>query len=220
MKIKGMLFIIFAACVGHIGAIDVPKSLPATIKAAEILRIAWPKQINEGKKIADEFFSLIATFPKIRTQEDYLTAFANKWKLKYKEELGFSITDYLTISVLQKKMPQIKTIGGTITITALDLQNMKINNLHGLQKIPNISTVQELNLSDNQLTTIQSKAFAGLNKLVILNLNNNKLTTILPKAFAGLTKLEYLFLNHNPLDPPAKKAIKEALPLKVDIKFK
>ncbi len=50
MKIKGMLFIIFAACVGHIGAIDVPKSLPATIKAAEILRIAWPKQINEGRK--------------------------------------------------------------------------------------------------------------------------------------------------------------------------
>ena len=195
MKIKGMLFILFVACVGHIGAMDAPKGLPANVKAANILKVAWPNKIRDGKKIADEFFNLIATFPKIKTQEDYLTAFENRWKRKYKEDLGFSIKDYLTIPALKNKI-QIKTDRGKIY---LDLDNMKINNLYGLQNIPNIKTVQSLYLGSNKLTTIQSNAFAGLPNLKELVLLANQLTTIQPKAFAGLLNLTTLYLSYNQL---------------------
>ena len=193
MKIKGMLFILLAACVGHIGAMDAPKGLPATSKATEILRVAWPPRPDQA--IAEKFFTLIATFPKIKTQEDYLTAFENRWKRKYKEDLGFSIKDYLTIPALQKKI-QITTVLGKLT---LNLQLMKINNLQGLQNIPNIKTVQKLYLNKNKLTIIPTNAFAGLPNLTELVLDKNKLTTIQPNAFAGLTNLKTLWLSNNQL---------------------
>ncbi len=106
---------------------------------------------------------------------------------------GLSIQDYLTNPVLKKKMPQIQT--NHKGKTELALKYMKINNLSGLQNILNIGTVQILRLSYNQLTTIPKK------------------------AFAGLTKLEWLYLKNNQLKAQAKKAIKEALPQRVEIKF-
>ena len=123
---------------------------------------------------------------------------------------GLSIQDYLTNPVLKKKMPQIQT--NHKGKTELALKYMKVNNLSGLQNILNIGTVQIIRLSDNQLTTIQTNAFADLPKLTDLNLSNNQLKDIPPNAFAGLTKLEWLNLGNNQLNEQAKKAIRKALP--------
>ncbi len=235
MKIKGMLFILFAAFVGHIGAMDsdretakdqlqklIEEKLPAElhlltleIKIGQLLEAPFPEKVNP--KFAINYLSLITPFSQ-GYKKIYLNKFAKHWYLKYGKELklsdwikkhfpgqtpeqvldyGFSINDYLNSPVLINKI-QITTRWGE---TQLNLSNMKINNLHGLQKIPNIDTVQILHLNNNQqLTIIQSKAFAGLTNLQTLYLvHNQQLSTILTDAFAGLTNLEVLYLENNQL---------------------
>ncbi len=274
MKIKGMLFILFAACVGHIGAMEpdkkvedpilklVTKQLPPEIgelifakKIDQILKAPFPKE--ELINFAQNYLSLITQFP-MNTKKHYLNEFAKKWYLAHGRKLkipaswiekhfpgqtpkqvldyGFSIQDYLNSPVLQKEI-QVTTYTGK---PLLNLQFMKINNLQGLQNIPNIKTVkilylmgnqlttipdafagltnlEKLYLYSNQLTTIQAGAFAGLTNLKELYLNNNLLTTI-PDAFAGLTNLVVLYLDDNQLTAKAKEAIRKALP-DVEIDF-
>ncbi len=93
-------------------------------------------------------------------------------------------------------MPQISTVLGEISLRFF---YMKINDLKGLQNIPNIKTVQYLAFENNQLSTIQPDAFAGLTNLKELYLGYSKLTTIQPNAFAGLKNLEWLALDNNQL---------------------
>ena len=57
----------------------------------------------------------------------------------------------------------------------LDLSNLGITSLDGLNAIPRIATVRRLDLSNNQLRYIESGIFANLLLLQYLNLNNNQL---------------------------------------------
>ncbi len=235
MKIKGMLFILFAACVGHIGAMDPDESaeeqLQRLIKEKfpmelhfdildQMMKLPFPRS-NQGD-FAKRYLNYLMSRDKDRVGIDfkkiYLNKFAKKWYLTYGRELklpatwikkyfpgqtpeqvldyGLSIQDYLDSPVLKEKI-QIKTTRGEVT---LDLSKMKINDLNGLQKIPNIETVQKLYLDHNQLTTIQPNTFAGLTNLTHLSISRNQLTTIQPNAFAGLNNLQWLFLNNNQLN--------------------
>ncbi len=234
MKIKGIVFILFVACVGHIGAMEpdkgtaedpmlklVTEQLPPEIgelifvkKIDQILKAPFPKE--ELLNFAQNYLSLITQFP-MKTKKSYLNEFAKQWYLNYGKELelsawikkhfpgqtpeqvldyGLSIQDYLNSPALKNEMPKVKTFRGK---TILFLRNMKINNLDGFQNIPNIKTVQSLYLYNNQLTTIQQNAFAGLTNLEFLELNNNQLTTIPTKAFAGLASLKLLYFGNNQL---------------------
>ncbi len=208
MKIKGMLFILFAVYVGHIGAVPQGTEVPslkqlATIAAAKklvpLLNSAQSPQqaINTYRtKKTSDFFKL-----PIDLQQPLLTEIGRQYYILHNKALetgvpwGFSIQDYLTIPALKSKMPNIKTR----LVTELNLTDMKINDLKGLQNITNIDTVQSLDLDHNQLTTLQQNAFAGLTNLEYLDLQNNPLTTIQPDAFAGLTNLKDLSLRNNQL---------------------
>ncbi len=208
MKIKGMLFILFAACVGHIGAMEPDKGMQQGTGVPSLTQLAL---IAAAKKLVQEIHSespqnikkYITDKTKLPTDlhNPLLAEIGRQYYMLYGIQLdtgvpwGFSIQDYLTIPELKKKMPQIRT-GLGIT---LKLSNMKINNLYGLQNIPNIKTVQMLFLSNNQLTTIQPKAFADLTNLDYLYLGENQLTTIQPNAFAGLPNLKDLHLENNQL---------------------
>ncbi len=215
-----MLFILFAACVGHIGAMEPDKGieqkkqgmqqgtkvpsltqLAAIAKAKDLIQkihsALSPQQAIDAYRTekTSDFFTLPTDL-----QSPLLVELGRQYFILYDEALetgqewGFSIQDYLTIPALKNKMPQITTTRGGIK---LDLKNMKINNLKGLQNIPNIGTVQRLNLSDNKLATIPTNAFAGLTNLTSIVLDANQLTTIQPNAFAGLTNLKYLSLENN-----------------------
>ncbi len=221
MKIKGMLFIVFAACVGHIGAMEpdkkagpkqqgmqqgttVPalKQLAAIAKAKDLIQkihsAKSPQQAIDAYRTVKT--SDFLTLPR-DLQPTLLAEIGRQYYISYGEKLetgvpwGLSIQDYLTSPALQNKI-QITTTSGK---TWLDLKNMSINDLSGLQNIPNIGTVQKLSLRYNQLITIQPNAFAGLANLDTLSLAYNLLTTIKPNAFAGLTNLTELFLENNPL---------------------
>ncbi len=192
------------------------------IKIGQLLEAPFPEK--PSMEFITSYLSLIAQFSK-KYKKEYLNKFLKQWYLKYGKELklsdwikkhfpgqtpeqvlyyGFSIQDYLNSPALKNKMPQIKTIGWRTK--SLHLNDMKINNLYGLQNIPNIGTVQRLGLSDNQLTTIQPNAFAGLPKLGALFLGNNQLKDIPTNAFADLTNLKLLRLQGNQLTTIQPKA--------------
>ncbi len=222
MKIKGILFILFTACVGHIGAMEPDKGieqkkqgmqqgtkvpsltqLAAIAKAKDLVPLLQSAQspqqaINAYRtEKTSDFFTLPTDL-----QLPLLAEIGRQYYISYGIELntgtpwGLSIQDYLNSPILIKKMPQTET---DTFGNKLNLQNMKINNLQGLQKIPNIGTVQSLYLANNKLTTIQPNAFAGLPNLTTLNLSYNQLKDIQPDAFADPTKLEGLSLNFNQL---------------------
>ena len=68
----------------------------------------------------------------------------------------------------------------------------------GLTFIPDIpATTLKLDLSDNDIDTVPTRAFFKLSKLEILDLNNNKIHSVLSLAFYGLHNLKVLSLGYN-----------------------
>jgi Leucine-rich repeat (LRR) protein len=66
--------------------------------------------------------------------------------------------------------------------------------------IPNHEKLQRLttiNLSHNNISTVDAMAFAGATQLVILKLAYNSIVVLDEKAFTGLKKLQILVLSHN-----------------------
>lgn len=61
----------------------------------------------------------------------------------------------------------------------------------------NLPVVFEVNMHNNQITTISPHAFAGLLQLLTLNLSSNALKAISNEAFFGLVSLRKLDLSHN-----------------------
>lgn len=58
----------------------------------------------------------------------------------------------------------------------------------------------ELNLANNQIWNVSTRAFEGLLQLLTLNLTGNKLSHIPNGAFQGLVSLRTLDLSHNKLE--------------------
>lgn len=58
----------------------------------------------------------------------------------------------------------------------------------------------ELNLANNRIRNVTTRAFEGLLQLLTLNLTNNQLSYIPNGAFQGLVSLRTLDLSHNKLE--------------------
>ncbi len=71
--------------------------------------------------------------------------------------------------------------------------NLKSGDFTGL------TGLTELNLSNNEMTTLPVDIFSGLSALETLRLDNNQLSTLPTGVFAGLTSLTTLDLSNNPL---------------------
>jgi len=81
----------------------------------------------------------------------------------------------------------------------LDLSRLNIISLDGLENIPNITRVKDLNLSGNNLTTLVNNTFKNLNHLEWLDLSRNQIANIEPEAFNGLSELKSLYISENQL---------------------
>lgn len=103
----------------------------------------------------------------------------------------FSIQDYLDY-----KPEEFRT---RMTGDKINLWNLSLNSLEGLQNLPGIQNITQLDLSNNYLQSIKPHSFAGLNKLEELYLDRNPLQSIEPEAFAGLPNLYLLALNNGEL---------------------
>lgn len=105
-------------------------------------------------------------------------------------ELEQSIADM----IINMRLPAIHN-------NILNLVGRRIVSVAGLDLLPaDIKTsMLELNLSGNNITSIPERAFANLSNLQRLLLSNNKITYISYNAFAGLNNLQQLYLGGNQL---------------------
>lgn len=103
------------------------------------------------------------------------------------------------IGVLSLGSERIETLqsGDFAGLTSLEQLDLYDNDLTTLP--PNIfaglTNLRQLNLWHNDLTTLSPTVFADLTNLRSLDLDDNDFTAIPPNVFAGLTNLETLYLN-------------------------
>ncbi len=88
-----------------------------------------------------------------------------------------------------EKLPKMELI-------TLDVSDRGITDIAGIQYC---SILQELNLSNNQLTNLPAGIFTGLTNLQKLYLGGNQLTNLPAGIFTGLTNLQILSLYNNQL---------------------
>ena len=99
------------------------------------------------------------------------------------------------------RIPEIADrIANGIPIRVLDLEELDIADLSGLQAVPDIETAQKLILSNNEIKRIPSGIFNNFVHLHILYLDQNLIQEIAPEAFKGAYRLRLLDLNHNELE--------------------
>ncbi len=225
-----MLFILVALFVGHLGAMDVPskmsakeklelllKKLPTelqmpilSIRINQLLEAPFPKAASLNFAIS--FLSLIAQFPQ-KYKKEYLNKFAKKWFLTYGKE-----KELKPISWIEKHFPdqipeqvldyrfsiaELLNAGRISTIRSpgiLNLSKQRINNLDGLDQIPNKERIRKLYIEENQFTTIPVDAFAGFTNLLELKLGANHINDIQINAFASLNSLQILSLMRNQIN--------------------
>ena len=87
------------------------------------------------------------------------------------------------------------------TLKVLKLNNNKINNL-SKQIFKPLKNLIELDLSYNEIKTLDESTLAGLKRVEHLLLGNNNLQTIHEKAFDPCSSLLVLDLSHNGLEDP------------------
>ncbi|KAL1516510.1 hypothetical protein ABEB36_000419 [Hypothenemus hampei] len=75
--------------------------------------------------------------------------------------------------------------------------NLSNNNLKNFRPKVELIALQKLNISGNQLVSLEANQFMEVPKLKRLDLSYNRIKHIDSKAFSGLKELERLKLNHN-----------------------
>lgn len=170
---------------------------PLTLKQQSLIQKAKEasKNIHEGKltldgfKQSDEYLKLPRDL-----REPLLAEIDRQAYLNHGTELNTGVPWGVSVTQLLKanKVPAIQN-------QTLDLSNLHIANLDGLQTIASIATVMKLDLSNNQINTIQPHILARAENVRILYLSGNKLTTIADNTFEWLKQLIILDLGNNQL---------------------
>ena len=93
--------------------------------------------------------------------------------------------------------------GSLTSVPRLELLKLSGNLLSSLTKNQSIfrelSSLQELDLSSNQIHTLESLCFVGLKALEVLNLSSNALWNLQSATFYHLDSLTKLDISHNEL---------------------
>lgn len=119
------------------------------------------------------------------------------------ENLNLSVESLERILSLTLTDNRLKTVPEVFlnlsNLQSLDLSRNEIKVLE-LEPFRTLRTLEVLNLSANSLTKIDSGSFSGLNNLKCLDLSRNNLITIDDQALTPLTFLQYLNLSNNRLE--------------------
>ena len=83
-------------------------------------------------------------------------------------------------------------------ITTLDLRRLELRELRAAD-LDGLTSLQELFVSYNQLTSLNANTFSSLTTLTDLDLGNNQLDSVHQNLFAGLTNLRRVALDNNGL---------------------
>lgn len=106
-----------------------------------------------------------------------------------------------TLNFAYNKISQIEK-GTFSTLTKLKVLNLKKNKLNTIddgwfEGLDNL--LEDLDLSDNEISMLPNGAFRLLNSLKYLDLDGNRITFIKGRSFIGLIALQELSIDRNPL---------------------
>ncbi|CAM4950946.1 unnamed protein product [Rotaria socialis] len=124
-------------------------------------------------------------------------------RLEVKNELDPTIWTLIQLNFLEiSQCPLVETlsedIGKLINLSTLTLTSNKLYKLP--EQMKNLENMRHLNLSNNQLKTINQDFFLQLNHLETLNLSNNLLESLPPFSSENNKKLAIINLSHNKLE--------------------
>lgn len=191
-----------------------------TFNAKNLIKLIYTK-FNGNKKDIEKYISLKFSYNPnhaIKLAKEYyyiygkvfsLNSFSENRllaKLRQGEFLnigfhyGFSIQDLIDNNKIYCNY--------TSHLKALDLSNLKIESLIGLDNLELKEQVEYLFLDHNQLTFIPEYSFQRLPNLINLYLNNNNIKNIDLNAFPDATKIPYINLINNKFDTEIIENIK------------
>lgn len=176
-------FLIFRAIDNRDFNINDFKNLPQKLKD----EVIWEWRTDKNKNIDDAYIDDARNdIPK----EEYL-------KSIYSFSLGAMLLnqeDDGRIRILPPKFdPSTKLI-------TLDLSTHYLISLVRLSDIPEIETVEFLNLSNNKIPELDKNILVNMPQLIRLDLQKNYIKTIGPKTFKDLKTLAFLNLSKNPIE--------------------
>ncbi len=109
--------------------------------------------------------------------------------------------DYYIKYIKSPKFPLVNREG------TIDLSNIGLKSLHGLNQVPDIKHVKMINLNNNQLSEIPANSFQGFINVEIISLSNNQIKSLPATIFDCCPKLREIWLDGNQLTtiPDLKK---------------
>lgn len=140
--------------------------------------------------------------------EDYIELFEKVEKPEPKQipvVYGFSVEELAAYN----KLPRIDEDKQGKLYTKLDLENLRINDLKGLSKIPKITSVRMLKIAGNYLSNVSAADFEGLNNLVSLELTNDQLGTLPEDLLKHLSHLSSFGVEENHLKSLPENLLKD-----------
>ena len=157
------------------------------------LEIGSEAKINEGVSIMDIDLTRGGT----GASRNLLSILIQNTALESIQDNTFSgMSDLHMLNLTSNKIKTISkhAFAGLHNLTSLDLSHNQIERM--MDVLNDLTRLQSLDLSYNNINVIQTKTFKDQSALNKLNLNNNRLQGIHGYVFEGLVSLRHLSLRH------------------------
>lgn len=100
-----------------------------------------------------------------------------------------------------------------IPMLTLNLRNLHINDLTGLDAIVGKKNIHTVDLRDNALEAVPNNAFAGFDSLRYILLDNNKIQSLSADSFKNIPHLQWINIANNQLSPEVIQKFKDDMKL-------
>jgi Leucine-rich repeat (LRR) protein len=134
-------------------------------------------------------------------------------KIRNVDSLDTVSTKILTISSsFMTFLPQnIFTIFKSLTNVDISHSNVRYIN----ESFNDAFNMQQLNLTNNLISSLSNSSFKMMKSLRVLNLESNRIKNLEPEAFSGLSELETLSLRKNMIEEIPENVFQELFKLKI-----
>ncbi|KAJ3646339.1 hypothetical protein Zmor_023931 [Zophobas morio] len=159
-------------------------------KIYRIAHISYLKYLNLYRnnilEITDAAFSEISSLREVYLKNNNI------------QHLGRGIFENLTLDIIDLSWNHIHSVTTGFYNTKIKWLLLNHNEINFIGYEPFPSSLQQLELSNNQLESLDKHAFQNLQKLKELYLNHNRLTTV--PDIATLKQIQYLHFAHNKIE--------------------
>jgi Leucine rich repeat len=178
----------------HEDRIRLPVTGSSICSIVRLLKCLETADTQDGRR--DKVLSVVRNIKNPDTLEE-LTTYCRQLSLPecileglaQRIRIGFSVQELIDNEITFPILP----------LGTLNLSGKMLTSLEGLARIPGITVVEALNLSDNQLEYLDSRALQACKQIKRLYLNNNRIKILSKKELTVLPQLEQFDCRNNQL---------------------